>query len=365
MASPEWVTVEVGDESRQGKLLGEKAEWSVFCIPESDQSEDIVLFNRDEEVIKKETFGAPNSGDITADGTAVVADWREYGERTQTDIHVMNLTSGVHRSFELDQSSPLVSVSPGGNYIAMSGWDGIVRIYDTKTFTPRAQHSVLFGERLVPAFITDNRLQLSYPDQVETLEYTIDVEGRVQNASDLVDTLRYVESFELDSESDWTTVVPELTDLYRDNSNDYLCDRIANIIGEGSLSHISGEERLKLIIAVTEDSYNVFEDEHTKLVAQILADAHYRLAKTQRDTSGIDSFKQEIQLAESYATEVLPWYAGKQLLAKIYRRRARVHKQRNERSKAREEIDKLFALEEEYDVSLATDADRRLKQELI
>jgi len=364
MSSLEWVAIEHAGESRRGKVLGEGDEWTLACIPDSEQSKDAVLFITGETIAREEAFDVPNSGDISINGTAVIADWREYGEQTQSDIHIIDQINETHESFEIDESSPLVSISPSGNCIAVSSWDETVRLYDVDTLSLQAKHSVLFGSRLVPAFVSDTRLQLSCPDQTGDLEYVIDTEGVVQHRSEFVETLRYAESFELDHTSDWSTAVPELVDLYRDSSSDHLRNRIANIIGEGSLAHISDASRLESIIVVVENGYEVFEDEYVKLAAQILADAHYRLAKARRDTDGIEAFEQQMQHAGNYATEVLPWYAGKQLLAKIHRRKARVFKQRNQRAKARKEINQLFELENEYGVLLTRDADKRLRDEL-
>jgi len=157
--------------------------------------------------------------------------------------------------------------------------------------------------------------------------------------------------------------MPELCQQYTDSSTEYVQKRVAEVFDDGPLAHITDSERLKTIIEVLEQAREEFSDP-SKAIAALLSDAHYRLAKEYRGQGQITEFFDHLGIAESYAKDALLWFAGKKLLAKVNRCKARVYKQRGELEAARTHINQIFEIQEEYDGSLTSDADERLRHEL-
>jgi hypothetical protein len=365
MASSTWRTITHQGQERNVRELTAEGDWCIAVAPQPDAPKDSVLILRGDSVIRTAEFGAPNAASVTANGVAVIADWIEFGAKTDSEIHVTALPDGESRSMTIPHSAPLVVITPDGSSIGISSYDGTVDIYETESLSLRSRHSVLFGDRLVPwTRSTHNQRIFLREKNDDKLEYSIDLAGNVQSMSEAVEHIRYVESFDIDQTSDWDIAIPELVTQYQEADSDYIKNRIANTVGDASLAHIDEKNRLASIIDVLEDALTAFEGPHEKLAAAILSDAHYRFGK-QCDTEGNNAaFVEHLDTAEIHAKTVLPWYDGKDLLAKIYRRRARFYKKRGDRRQARQNIERIFELEKEYDVSLATDADERLRTEL-
>ncbi len=353
-------------EDISGRLLSTSNEWSLVVFPEYDKNMDRLVCYQNESVIHEMTLGAPNAGDITPDGIATIADWIKYGKRTNSEIHLLDLPNRTSRSFKVEYSAPLVAITPDGSMLAITNYDGKVDIYDTSEFSLKSQHSALFGERLVPVtkLGENDRVYLRVRDEPPLIEYSIDLTGEICSMSDDAKSVQYVESFNLDNTTDWSVAVPELCQRYTESSTEYIQKRVAEVFDEGSLAHITNSERLKTIIKVLEQAHEQFSDPHYKAVAAQLSDSHYRLGNEYRNQGQITEFFDHLGVAESYAQDVLPWYVGKKLLVKINRRKARVYKQRGETEAARTHINRIFEIQKEYDVSLITDADERLRRKL-
>lgn len=366
MANLEWRTIEYDGESSRGRVLSTAGEWLLVVIPAPDEPRDTLVYLRDDRIVSTETYGAPSAGDVTPDGIAVIADWREFGQKTNTDIHLIDITGEEHQQFTVEHSSPLVAITSDGAALAVSSFDGMIRIYDAADFSARAHHSVLFGDRLVPStnMGDTNRICLQSHDDAPPLKYSIDLSGEVQSTTDEVELIRYVESFELDHTTEWEDIIPELLERYDEAAVEYTKNQIANVIGNGSLAHISNSDRLDSIINALEAAHRRFNDEHRKLASKVLSDAHYRLGKARYQQGDATEFFTHLTAAESYAEEVLPWYDGKKLLAKIHRRKARIYENRGEIEEAKSNVNRIFELEQEYDVSLASKADERLRDGL-
>lgn len=366
MTAFEWQTVEHQNEEISGRILCEVDEWSLVVLPEFDGDTDKVLCQRNGATIDEIPFGAANAADLTPDGTAIVADWIEYGERTDSEIHLFHLPDNTHRSFTVEYSSPLVAITPDASAFAITNYDGKVNIYDSTDFSLQAQHSVLFGDRLIPSTTPgdDDHIYLRARNEEPTLEYSIDLSGDICSLSNAAERIQYIESFTLENTTDWSVAVPELIQQYTEASTEYTRERVTNVFDDASLAHVSDDERLSSIIEVLEQAYNRFSDPHSKAVAVQLGDAHYRIGKEYRKQGQVSEFFKNLEIAEAYAEDALPWFAGKQLLAKIHRRQARVYKQRGDINAAKTHIGRVFELEEEFDVSLASDADKRLRSEL-
>jgi hypothetical protein len=366
MSGTEWRTIEHQGQPSKGRILRERGEWSIVVIPDQDKESDTVVYLKNDTVVSTEAYGAPNAGDVTVNGIAVIADWKVFGERTNTDIHLVDIEGDMHRTLTVEQSSPLVGISNNGEYIAVADYDEMVKIYEMTDLTRVGKHSVLFGDRIVPSAApgAPDQFKLAGPNSEEDLYYLIDVNGDVQSTSEQIKDLRYIESFELDHSSDWNVAISELLEYYDNTENEYLKEQIPNVIGDGSLAKIKNISRLESIVDSLHVAHDRFPEPKNKLAAALISDAHYRIGREHEKEGDIDSFFENMDAAQSYAEVVLPWYDGKKLLAKIHRRLARVYKRRGDRPAARENVDRIFELEQEYDISLASDADERLREEL-
>lgn len=366
MTSFEWKTVEYQGEEISGRLLSASNGWSLIVFPDFDEDMDRLVCYHNESVVYEMTLGAPNAGDITPDGTAIIADWIKYGQRTNSEVHLLDIPNRTSRSFNIEDSAPLVAITPDGTTFAITNYDGKVNIYGSTDFSLQAQHSALFGDRLIPVTKSgeNNRIYLRARDEPPLIEYSISLSGEIQSMSDNAERIRYIESFNLDNTNDWSIAVTELCQQYTESSAEYVKQQVAEVFDDASLAHINDSERLKTIIEVLEQAHEQFSEPHSKAVAAQLSDAHYRFGKEYRGQGQITEFFDHLEIAESYAEDVLPWFAGKKLLAKINRRKARVYKQRGEIEAARKHVNCIFEIEERYDINLATGADQRLRREL-
>lgn len=119
------------------------------------------------------------------------------------------------------------------------------------------------------------------------------------------------------------------------------------------------EEALDLL----EEAYELADGENEKKnVAQKLADTHWDLAKNSENDS--DEWWQHLNQSKMYYTEILPWYDGKEGVAKISRKQGKYYMKQDEEETALEMFENIADLEEEYDVQLLTDADERKIEEL-
>lgn len=125
----------------------------------------------------------------------------------------------------------------------------------------------------------------------------------------------------------------------------------------------SETEDLEEALELLEEAYELADDENEKKnVAQKLADTHWSLSKNSEDDT--DEWWQHLNQAKTYYTEILPWYDGKQGVAKVSRKQGKYYQKRDEEEAALEMFQNIADLEEEYDVQLLTDADERKIKEL-
>jgi len=125
----------------------------------------------------------------------------------------------------------------------------------------------------------------------------------------------------------------------------------------------SETEDLGEALDLLEEAYDLAEEENErKNVARKLADTHWSLAKGLENDS--DEWWSHLNQAKAYYTEILPWYDGKQGVAKVSRKQGKYHLKQGNEETALELFQSIAELEEEYDVQLLTDADKRRIKEL-
>lgn len=360
-----WESIRVNREELDVAVVAETGQWNV--VADLDTEDDTTLyFRKNESIVETLPLEEPRSVDLATDGTAIVADWIEFGTNTEAKLHLFNPAEGNHQTTTVSMSSPLVAISESADHFVVTGYSQIVRIYDGDSMSMIKSHTALYGERLVPLF--DQMTQdiiLSHEDPQEAnLYYRIDTRGSIVYTTDGVEKLQYAQSFDLDKDSDWVSVIPELTGLYEQTTNEYAKQVIANVIGDASLAYLKDKSMLNTVIDTVSSAHGVFSDEHQKLSAKILSDAHYRLGKVRASEGYSSDAHEQWRVAQDYANTVLPWYDGKKMLSKIHRKRARNHKKQNRYTKAASHVERIFELENEYDVQLTKDADKRLYEQV-
>jgi len=133
-----------------------------------------------------------------------------------------------------------------------------------------------------------------------------------------------------------------------------------------NLMDSSETEDLEEALDLLKEAYDLAEEENEKKnVAQKLADTHWNLAKEiDKEEEDSDEWWQHLNQAKSYYSEILPWYDGKQGVAKVSRKQGKYYLNQGEEEAALEMFQNIADLEEEYDVQLLTDADERKIEEL-
>jgi hypothetical protein len=129
------------------------------------------------------------------------------------------------------------------------------------------------------------------------------------------------------------------------------------------LMESSQTDDLQEALELLEEAYELADDENEqKNAARKLADTHWSLAKECENDS--DEWWSHLNQAKAYYTEILPWYDGKQGVAKVSRKQGKYHLKQGNEETALEIFQSIANLEEEYDVQLLTDADKRRIEEL-
>lgn len=129
------------------------------------------------------------------------------------------------------------------------------------------------------------------------------------------------------------------------------------------LMNSSDTDDLEEALELLEEAYELAEEENErKNVARKLADTHWSLARElEYDT---DPWWRHLNEAKTYYMEILPWYDGKQGVAKVSRKQGKYHLDQGNEDTALELFQSIADLEEQYDVQLLTDADKRRLEEL-
>lgn len=306
----------------------------------------------------------PRSTSCASTGRAVVADWREYGKPTGSEVSVYDVDGSVVYETDVDASSPFVALSNDGKYLAIAPYNGTTRVVNIETDELVTLHTNLLDERQKPLFVgVEPELHLGRNSGDEPA-YGITLDNTVIWKSDEFAKHSFVEALSLEAGIDWDESCRRLAEEYQDGDRD-VKRRVTETVAESSLATIDNEQTLTTIRRGLQRLYDLVEtDDHRRAVAIPLSDTHYRLARAYKRDRITDDCLQEIEMAIQYATEGLPWYDAKKQLAKAHRFRARLHKQRGDHAKAAEDINRVFELEAEYDVKLATDGDRNLQEEL-
>lgn len=361
--SESWETISYSEGSIDCMLRPEEGQYQIGNRYGKD-SDGYVFLLTDRKVTHELRIKNPRSTDRSPYGRAVIADWREFGVSTGSEVLVLESDGSTIFSEEFDGSSPFVAISDDGQYIAVCPFDGKTRIIEVDTGRLVTLHENVLDERQKPRFVGDEPELYLGQNASETAAYSISLSGEIRWQSDGFSKDHFIEAIELTADSDWPDVIDEFITLYKEGDNSRR-RRINDTLVEGSLATITNVNRLEKIIDALEEYYAITEgDDDRRAVSIRLADAYYRVAKQLKREGGNSEFYENLQIAIDYAQEGLPWYGAKKHLAKAYRLKSRVHKQRNEYEAAYEAIEGIFELEEEYGVQLSTEADEKLREQL-
>lgn len=123
---------------------------------------------------------------------------------------------------------------------------------------------------------------------------------------------------------------------------------------------------LEEAIELLDEAYELATEKNEKKnVANKLADAHWTLAREIKKEEGdTDPWWSHLNQSKMYYTAVLPWYDGKQGVAKVSRKQGKYHLKQGNEETALELFQSIAELEEEYDVQLLTDADKEKLENL-
>lgn len=132
-------------------------------------------------------------------------------------------------------------------------------------------------------------------------------------------------------------------------------ERLQNLMDSSDTDDL--EEALELL----NEAYELAAGENEKKnVARKLADTHWNLSREiKREDGDTDAWWSHLNQAKAYYSEILPWYDGKQGVAKVSRKQGKYYLKQDEESAALEMFQTIADLEEKYDVQLLTDADER------
>lgn len=360
-----WEEIPDGNETVGCAVRPDEGEAQIASRYGSSGSKGYIFLLDDGEVKCKCRPINPRSTDCSPTGRAVFADWRKYGSSTGSEVTVLESDGSNAYTTELNASSPLVAISEGGQYIAICPYNGQTRVVEIENGNLVTLHNNLVDDRQKPVFRGKQPVLYLGQSKSDKPSYAISLADEIVWKDDEFSDLHLVTSIELDADSHWPEILSEFEDLYLQGDK-RLQEGINETLSESSLATIDNENRLREIVTALENYYSVTETDDEKRAAAIpLADAYYRLAKSVRRESSSEKFWKNIESAIEYGQVGLPWYQAKQHLAKSYRLEARTHERRNDLESATTSIEQIFKLEEEYNVQLATDADRRFRDRLI
>lgn len=114
-------------------------------------------------------------------------------------------------------------------------------------------------------------------------------------------------------------------------------------------------------IEFLQEAYELADGQYeARPIANKLADTHWNLSKSIRKEEGdTDDWWFHLNQAKQYYYEVVSWYDGRKGVAKVARKQAKYHLKEDEEEAALQLLQSISALEEEHDVQLLTDADKR------
>ncbi|WP_430639397.1 hypothetical protein [Haloferax volcanii] len=137
-------------------------------------------------------------------------------------------------------------------------------------------------------------------------------------------------------------------------------ERLRNLMDSSDTDDL--EEALDLL----DEAYNLAAGENEKKnVARKLADTHWNLSREiKREDGDTDAWWSHLNQAKEYYSEILPWYDGKQGVAKVSRKQGKYYLKQSQEDAALEMFQTIADFEDEYDVQLLTDADKRKLERL-
>jgi hypothetical protein len=289
-----------------------------------------VLLVRDGSVLFEKDIPRPNACQVTDDGLVAVVDWIDHSQELAGVLHVFQKDGTQVLRHEFDANLDPVAVTPDGAFVATSTLnpDCSTYIFDTETGELRTKHENIQGNKMGLRFENEDDDWVLYLSETEDDYplYGIDLDGEVVWKSDELEREERIE---------------QLTDS--DDTDD-----------------------LEQAISELEEAYELSDDENQqKSIANKLADAHWTLARNIKTSDGItDECWKHLNEAYRYYTEVLPWYDGKQGVAKVRRLQGKHHLKEDSEDAALECFEEIERLEEEHDVQLLTDADKRKLDDL-
>ncbi|MDL0123492.1 hypothetical protein [Halobacterium salinarum] len=363
LASSTWEEVVIGGEPINMQLRPASGQYQIAGKYGSKDSPGYVALLTCGEVTYSGRPVNPRSTARAPNGRAAIADWREYGESTGSEITVREADGTIVYNTEIDQGAPFVALSDDGTYLAIAPYDGTTRVIDITTEKLVLLHENRIDERQKPIFVGDSPELHLARNKGDTPEYAISLDDSLIWKSDDFDTHDFIEALSLEAGIDWEDTLQQLFEIYQEDED--MMEAVADKLNEASLANIDSIETLETIIDELEPLYDVTSDDsHKRATAIVLADAQYRLSRMHRRERNKEQTLAALETSIGYATEGLPWYDAKQILADCYRFRARIHKQRGRRQEALTDINRVFDLDSEYDVRLKREADENLREEL-
>ena len=266
----------------------------------------------------------PNACAVANNGTVAVVDWNDWGDTLSGTFHVFNESGHRFVKHEFDANIGPTAITPDGEYAATSTFnpDCSTHLFDVDTGETLLRHENQHGNVQHLEFADRNgnwMIRLGTP--AGDSAYGIDFGGHVVWKSDGLKRQDRLEELLESSEE---------TDLHQ-----------ALLLLEEALDLAS-------------------EDYEERNVVQQLADTHWKLAKTiKQDEGATDDWWEHLDQAAQYYRQTLPRYAGKQGLAKVKRQQGKQLLNDGKETAARDCFEEIASLEEEYDVQLLTDADKR------
>ncbi|ELZ29011.1 hypothetical protein C474_13954 [Halogeometricum pallidum JCM 14848] len=132
-------------------------------------------------------------------------------------------------------------------------------------------------------------------------------------------------------------------------------DRYEELRASGKEANL--EEALELL----EEAYELADSENEKKpVARELGETHWKLAKEiWKEEGDTDEWWANLNQAKMYYMEILPWHDGKKGVAKVQRKQAKYHLKKGNENIALELLQNIATMEDEYDVQLLTDHDKK------
>lgn len=307
----------------------ENGEWNVAYGRSYETDEHRVFLLRNQSLQFTKQLTRIEDAKVADTGKTLVIDGGDR-EELSGKAYVINSSREERFSQGFEANVGACTISSDGNYIAVATLnpDCTTYIFDLEEKKQIVEHENQDGNKMGLDFQEDGeglRLNLAEGPDSDPF-YAIDLNGEVVWQSEELERQQRLQSLMDSSETD---------DL---------------------------EEALDLL----EEASDLAEEENEKKnVAQKLADTHWNLAKEiDREEEDSDEWWQHLNQAKTYYSEVLPWYDGKQGVAKTSRKQGKYYLDQGEEEAALEMFQNIADLEEEYDVQLLTDADERKIDEL-